>query len=123
MLDQLGYLDFQVEVELAASSTKKEGVESCRNCSDLECLPLWMITEGMNLAKEQRGETSNTSNGDEKSEGKDRQEQDAKEDVKTIQVSQLSIEHRMHCTLGCRIFPFHSFYSFIASLKPVIHFL
>jgi len=44
-----------------------------------------MVKEGMNLTKEQRGESSNTSKGDEKPEGKDEKKQDSKEDEKTIQ--------------------------------------
>ena len=99
MLDQLGYLDFQVDVEFAGSGTKEEGAESGRNGSDLKVLPPWMVKEGMNLTKEQRGETSNASNGDEKSEGKDEKKQDPKEDEKSIQVSQLSIEHTMYLLL------------------------
>jgi transcription initiation factor TFIIE subunit alpha len=80
---------------LAGSGAKEEGAESGRNGAELKVLPPWMVKEGMNLTKEQRGETSNTSsNGDEKSEGKDAKKQDPKEDEKSIQVSQLSIENR-----------------------------
>jgi transcription initiation factor TFIIE subunit alpha len=45
-----------------------------------------MIRQGMNLTKEQRGETSNPEKQDEKSEVKDGKKPDAK-DEKTIQVS------------------------------------
>jgi transcription initiation factor TFIIE subunit alpha len=99
LLDQSGYLDFQVDVELAGSGAKEEGAESGRNDSELKVLPPWMVKEGMNLTKEQRGETSITSNGDEKSEGKDVKKQDPKEDEKSIQVSQLRIEHRLYLLL------------------------
>ncbi|WVZ58753.1 hypothetical protein U9M48_008987 [Paspalum notatum var. saurae] len=58
----------------------KEGAESGKNGSELKVLPPWMIKDGMNLTKEQRGETSNASKFDENSEVKDDKKQDSKDD-------------------------------------------
>ncbi|KAF7040637.1 hypothetical protein CFC21_050529 [Triticum aestivum] len=77
--------DTKVDVELAGSGVKAEGDESGRDGSALKVLPPWMVREGMNLTKEQRGESSNTSKGDEKSEVKDEKKQDSKEDEKSLQ--------------------------------------
>lgn len=76
---------FQVEVALGAD-VKEEGSESGANGANQKVLPPWMIRQGMNLTKEQRGETSSAAKEDEKSEAKDDKKQDAK-DEKTIQVS------------------------------------
>lgn len=76
---------FQVEVEIA-DGVKEEGAESGKNGSELKVLPPWMIRDGMNLTKEQRGETSKVSKLDEKSEAKDDKKQDSKDD-QSIQVS------------------------------------
>lgn len=81
------YFSFQVEVALSGTGVKDEGAESGTNGNGLKVLPPWMIKQGMNLTKEQRGETSNSSNLDEKSEVKDEKKQDSKEDEKSIQVS------------------------------------
>jgi hypothetical protein len=79
-------LTFQVEVEMLGDGVKEEGTESGKNGSELKVLPPWMIKDGMNLTKEQRGETSKASKLDEKSEAKDDKKQDSKDD-QIIQVS------------------------------------
>ncbi|CAL4933200.1 unnamed protein product [Urochloa decumbens] len=69
----------KVEVEIA-NGVKEEGAESGKNGSELKVLPPWMIKDGMNLTKEQRGETSKASEPDVKSEAKDDKKQDSKDD-------------------------------------------
>lgn len=69
----------KVEVEVL-DGVKEEGAESGKNGSELKVLPPWMIRDGMNLTKEQRGETSKESKLDEKSETKDDRKQDSKDD-------------------------------------------
>ncbi|XP_062200307.1 transcription factor efuD-like [Phragmites australis] len=73
----------EVEVEIG-DGVKEEGAESGKNGKHQKVVPRWMIREGMNLTKEQRGEPSSTSELDEKSEGKDDKKQDSK-DEKSIQ--------------------------------------
>ncbi|OEL29893.1 hypothetical protein BAE44_0009089 [Dichanthelium oligosanthes] len=70
----------KVEVDLLGDGVKEEGAESGKNGSELKVLPPWMIKDGMNLTKEQRGETSKASKLDEKSEAKDGKKQDSKDD-------------------------------------------
>ncbi|KAG2538288.1 hypothetical protein PVAP13_9NG411100 [Panicum virgatum] len=71
--------DTKVEV-VVDDGEKENGTESGKNGSDLKVLPPWMIKDGMNLTKEQRGETSKESKFDEKSEAKDDKKQDSKDD-------------------------------------------
>ncbi|XP_006659342.2 general transcription factor IIE subunit 1 [Oryza brachyantha] len=75
----------KVEVALSGTGVKDGSAESGTNGNALKVLPPWMIRQGMTLTKEQRGETSNSSNLDEKSEVKDEKKQDSKEDEKSIQ--------------------------------------
>ncbi|KAL5230709.1 hypothetical protein ABZP36_029485 [Zizania latifolia] len=75
----------KVEVALSGTGVKDEGAESGTNDGGPKVLPPWMIKQGMNLTKEQRGETSNSSNRDEKSEANDEKKEDSKEDEKSIQ--------------------------------------
>lgn len=75
----------ETKVEVALGPDVKEGgSESGANGASQKVLPPWMIRKGMNLTKEQRGETSSPGNQDETSEAKDDKKQDAK-DEKTIQ--------------------------------------
>ncbi|CAN6288302.1 unnamed protein product [Urochloa humidicola] len=69
----------KVDVEID-NGVKEEGAESGKNGSELKVLPPWMIKDGMNLTKEQRGETSKASELDVKSEAKDDKKQDSKDD-------------------------------------------
>lgn len=64
---------------------KEEGAESGKGCSELKILPPWMIKDGMNLTKEQRGQ-KNEPQKLEKSEDKDDKKQDSKND-QSVQVS------------------------------------
>nr|CAB3494786.1 unnamed protein product [Digitaria exilis] len=68
-------IEFEVEI-----GVKEEGAESGKNGSELKVLPPWMIKDGMNLTKEQRGETSKASKLDEKTEAKEDKKQDSKDD-------------------------------------------
>ncbi|WVZ59096.1 hypothetical protein U9M48_009295 [Paspalum notatum var. saurae] len=70
----------KVEVEMLGDGVKEEGAESGKNGSELKVLPPWMIKDGMNLTKEQRGETSKASQFGENSEVKDDKKQDSKDD-------------------------------------------
>ncbi|KAK3157471.1 hypothetical protein QOZ80_2AG0122830 [Eleusine coracana subsp. coracana] len=75
----------ETKVEVAiGSDVKEEGSESGANGANQKVLPPWMIRQGMNLTKEQRGETSSQAKEDEKTEAKDDKKQDTK-DEKTIQ--------------------------------------
>jgi len=74
----INQINFQVEV--VVDGEKEAGTESGKNGSDMKVLPPWMIKDGMNLTKEQRGETSKESKFDEKSEAKDDKKQDSKDD-------------------------------------------
>ena len=58
---------------------KEEGAESGKNGSELKVLPPWMIKDGMNLTKEQRGEKIESQKL-EISEAKDDKKQDSKDD-------------------------------------------
>ncbi|KAG8047142.1 hypothetical protein GUJ93_ZPchr0008g12788 [Zizania palustris] len=78
-------LPFQVEVALSGTGIKSEGAESGTNGEKTKALPPWMIKQNMNLTKEQRGETSSSSNLNENSEASDDKKQDSKEDEKSIQ--------------------------------------
>nr|CAB3499758.1 unnamed protein product [Digitaria exilis] len=71
----MGETKFEVEI-----GVKEEGAESGKNGSELKVLPPWMIKDGMNLTKEQRGETSKASKLDEKTEAKEDKKQDSKDD-------------------------------------------
>jgi transcription initiation factor TFIIE subunit alpha len=64
---------------------KEEGAESGKNGSELKVLPPWMIKDGMNLTKEQRGEKIEPQKL-EISEAKDDKKQDSKDD-QSVQVS------------------------------------
>jgi len=64
---------------------KEEGAESGKNGSELKVLPPWMIKDGMNLTKEQRGEKIESQKL-EISEAKDDKKQDSKDD-QSVQVS------------------------------------
>jgi len=81
LIDQINF-----QVEVVVDGEKEAGTESGKNGSDMKVLPPWMIKDGMNLTKEQRGETSKESKFDEKSEAKDDKKQDSKDD-QIIQVS------------------------------------
>ena len=47
---------WQVEVDFSGTEGKGENIKSETESSSLKVLPPWMIKEGMNLTKEQRGE-------------------------------------------------------------------
>ena len=64
---------------------KEEGAESGKNGSELKVLPPWMIKDGMNLTKEQRGEKIESQKL-EISEAKDDKKQDSKDD-QSVKVS------------------------------------
>jgi transcription initiation factor TFIIE subunit alpha len=67
------------------SDGEKEGAESGKDGSELKVIPPWMIKDGMNLTKEQRGEKIESQKL-EKSEAKDDKKQDLKDD-QSVQVS------------------------------------
>ncbi|KAJ1295438.1 hypothetical protein BS78_01G224100 [Paspalum vaginatum] len=73
-------LKYSVEVKMLGDGVKEEGAESGKNGSELKVLPPWMIKDGMNLTKEQRGQTSKASQFGENSEVKDDKKQDSKYD-------------------------------------------
>uniref|UniRef100_A0A804PBH9 HTH TFE/IIEalpha-type domain-containing protein n=1 Tax=Zea mays TaxID=4577 RepID=A0A804PBH9_MAIZE len=68
----------EVEVDIL-SDGEKEGAESGKDGSELKVIPPWMIKDGMNLTKEQRGEKIESQKL-EKSEAKDDKKQDLKDD-------------------------------------------
>uniref|UniRef100_A0A804PBY1 HTH TFE/IIEalpha-type domain-containing protein n=1 Tax=Zea mays TaxID=4577 RepID=A0A804PBY1_MAIZE len=68
----------KVEVDIL-SDGEKEGAESGKDGSELKVIPPWMIKDGMNLTKEQRGEKIESQKL-EKSEAKDDKKQDLKDD-------------------------------------------
>ena len=94
LIDQINF-----QVEVVVDGEKEAGTESGKNGSDMKVLPPWMIKDGMNLTKEQRGETSKESKFDEKSEAKDDKKQDSKDD-QIIQVS-LAMKINWICCKEC----------------------
>nr|ACF81572.1 unknown [Zea mays] len=68
----------KVEVDLLSDGVK-EGAESGKTDSELKVLPPWMIKDGMNLTKEQRGEIIAPQKL-EKSDAKDDKKHDLKDD-------------------------------------------
>jgi len=76
---------FIFQVEVVIDGVKEEGAESGKNGSELKVLPPWMIKDGMNLTKEQRGEKIEPQKL-EISEAKDDKKQDSKDD-QSVQVS------------------------------------
>lgn len=50
------YYSWQVEVAFSGVECKEEDVKPETGSSGLKVLPPWMIKQGMNLTKEQRGE-------------------------------------------------------------------
>ena len=78
----------QVEVALSGVEVKEEDTESDTKATSMKVLPPWMIKQGMNLTKEQRGEVKPTSKMDESSAPiDDKKSKDVKEDEKSIQAS------------------------------------
>ncbi|KAF8783660.1 hypothetical protein HU200_000412 [Digitaria exilis] len=71
------YFAFQIEV---IYGNVKESAESGNNGSELKVLPPWMIKDGMNLKKEQRGETSKAPKLDENTEAMEDKKQYSKDD-------------------------------------------
>ncbi|XP_066385671.1 transcription initiation factor IIE subunit alpha-like [Miscanthus floridulus] len=69
----------ETKVEVVIDGVKEEGAESGKNGSELKVLPPWMIKDGMNLTKEQRGEKIESQKL-EISEAKDDKKQDSKDD-------------------------------------------
>jgi transcription initiation factor TFIIE subunit alpha len=72
------------------TTSAKEDVESGKNGSELKVLPPWMIKDGMNLTKEQRGEKIEPQNL-EKSEAKDDKKHDWKDDQSERASSEINI--------------------------------
>ncbi|XP_066385868.1 transcription initiation factor IIE subunit alpha-like [Miscanthus floridulus] len=69
----------ETKVEVVIDGVKEEGAESGKNGSELKVLPPWMIKDGMNLTKEQRGEKIESQKL-EISVAKDDKKQDSKDD-------------------------------------------
>ncbi|KAE8077482.1 hypothetical protein FH972_016042 [Carpinus fangiana] len=59
--------DTKVEVDFSGAEGKGENIKSENDSSSLKVLPPWMIKEGMNLTKEQRGEVKQESRMDDSS--------------------------------------------------------
>jgi transcription initiation factor TFIIE subunit alpha len=68
----------------------KEGAESGKNGSELKVLPPWMIKDGMNLTKDQRGVKIEPQKF-EKSETKDDKKHDWKDDQSVQVISGINI--------------------------------
>ncbi|XP_072981290.1 uncharacterized protein [Typha angustifolia] len=76
----------RVEVALSGLEVKEEETESDTKATAMKVLPPWMIKQGMNLTKEQRGEVRPGSRIDQNSEPvDDKKQKDIKEDEKSIQ--------------------------------------
>ncbi|KAG1354948.1 general transcription factor IIE subunit 1 [Cocos nucifera] len=76
----------RVEVALSGVEVKEEDTESDIKATSMKVLPPWMIKQGMNLTKEQRGEVKPTSKMDESSAPvDDKKSKDMKGDEKSIQ--------------------------------------
>lgn len=82
---------FQVEVTISGADVKEEGAETEAATASLKVLPPWMIKQGMNLTKEQRGELrpeAKVEGSDAYRDQSDEKKQEQKqEDVKSLEVS------------------------------------
>ena len=78
------------QVEVAFSGTEKGDIKSESSNEPMKVLPPWMIKQGMNLTKEQRGEVKQESKMEEGTSASaglsdDKKSVDEKDDVKNLQ--------------------------------------
>lgn len=75
----------QVEVAFSGVEEKGESIKSENANSPMKVLPPWMIKQGMNLTKEQRGEVKQEARTEVTPVSDDKKSTDEKDDVKNLQ--------------------------------------
>lgn len=102
----------QVEVDFSGVDGKEAKIKSENTNTPMKVLPPWMIKQGMNLTKEQRGEVKR----DSKMEGTsviggfdDKKSIDEKDDVKNLQASLNKHLFLLLCWSMSCMFCLHSF--------------
>ncbi|XP_078435898.1 transcription factor TFIIE, alpha subunit [Wolffia australiana] len=87
----------KVEVTISGTDAKDEGSEAEAAASSLKVLPPWMIKQGMNLTKEQRGEMSSEAKVDSLVDEKKKKQEP--EDVKSIEEEYLTAYYEAYAKM------------------------